>query len=81
MRCDMSILNRHVPSRRAVAAGAQSRRHALCTLSASVVCASLVSPALAEDTAYSFDVQQYGEKVSMSKYEGKALIIVNVASE
>jgi glutathione peroxidase-family protein len=35
----------------------------------------------AAQSIHDFTVQQYGEDVSMSKYKGEVLVVVNVASE
>lgn len=66
-----------------VRASAHSRRQALCSLSAGLATVSLTgaAPAAEGDGVFAFDVEQFGERVSMSKYKGKALVIVNVASE
>jgi hypothetical protein len=61
-----------------LACRANSRRHLLLASTAS--CITLPTQA-ADGSIYDFTVEQYGERVPMSKYRGDVLVIVNVASE
>ena len=74
------VTSRRVGLRR-VCASAHSRRDAL--LSATVLAAPAFSaaPAAAATSLFDFTVQQYGQDVELSRYRGKSLVIVNVASE
>lgn len=63
--------------------GAFGRRELLLTVPTAGLVSQVHPAAAAPDSVsmYDFTVQQYGTDVGMSKYKGKVLVVVNVASE
>jgi hypothetical protein len=57
------------------------RRHVLLATPCAGVLLNPGQSGAAAQSIHDFTVQQYGEDVSMSKYKGEVLVVVNVASE
>ena len=82
LACSAQPRGRSSGCTRYVAARAHSRREALWTGVASTgMLLGAARPAAAKESVADFTVQQFSQDVSMSKYEGQVLVVVNVASE